>query len=65
MDFCLEKLEGKKRIDLFEIARISRAVPHEEQLNTLATLAAEGKFDFIGLSEVSAKTVREAASVII
>ena len=65
MDFCLEKLAGKKRIDLFELSRVSREVPHEEQLKTLAALSAEGKFDYIGLSEVSAKTIREAASVII
>ncbi|KAI0313922.1 aldo/keto reductase [Amylostereum chailletii] len=63
VDFVLEKLRGKKKLDLFETARVDRSVPHEEQMKVLAGLVAEGKFDFIGLSEVGAKTVREANAV--
>src|SRR5436305_6515044 len=37
--------------------------PIEEVISTLAGFINEGKFDHIGLSEVSARTIRKAASV--
>ncbi|KAI0314227.1 aldo/keto reductase [Amylostereum chailletii] len=63
VDFILEKLAGKKKLDLFEPARIHRSVPLEEQLKALSQLVAEGKFDHVGLSECSAKTIRAAVKV--
>lgn len=37
--------------------------PIEDVMRTLATLIKEGKFDHIGLSEVSEKTIRRAAKI--
>ena len=54
---------GKKKIDLFELARIMPDIPIEEQVKSLAGLVAEGKFDHIGMSECSAKSIRAAVKV--
>lgn len=63
VDIILESLRGKKRLDLFECARLDRSYPFEEQMQVLKALKDEGKFDHIGLSEVRASTVREANEV--
>ncbi|MQY09369.1 aldo/keto reductase [Actinomadura macrotermitis] len=52
-----------ERIDLYYLARIDPAVPVEESVGALAELAAEGKVGRIGLSEVSAATLRRAHAV--
>jgi pyridoxine 4-dehydrogenase len=56
-------LRGKKKLDLFESARIDQEVPIESAMETLKTLVSEGKFDHIGISECSAATLRRAAKV--
>jgi pyridoxine 4-dehydrogenase len=62
---CVDALRGKKKIDVFELARIDRSVrPFEEQLKQLHVMSKEGLFDHIGLSECSAKTVREANAIV-
>jgi aryl-alcohol dehydrogenase-like predicted oxidoreductase len=38
-------------------------IPIEEAVKTLAELVKEGKFDYIGLSECSAETLRRANAV--
>lgn len=52
-----------KTLDLFQPARIDRAVPIEETMHTLAALVAEGQFARVGLSECSAATLRRAHAV--
>jgi len=56
-------LAGHKKLDLFEPARLDPKYTVEEIVETLAGLVKEGKFDYIGLSEVSAATVRKAHAV--
>ncbi|WP_369354837.1 aldo/keto reductase [Streptomyces sp. cg2] len=50
-------------IDLYYLARIDPAVPVEESVGALADLVAQGKVGHIGLSEVSAATLRRAHAV--
>ncbi|KZT44066.1 Aldo/keto reductase [Sistotremastrum suecicum HHB10207 ss-3] len=63
VDTTLEKLRGKKRLDLFQCARVDHRVSIEETIGTLATLVKEGKFDHIGMSECSADTLRRGHAV--
>lgn len=56
-------LGGTKKIDVFEMARVDPAVPVETSVAALAALVREGKIGGIGLSEVSAATIRRAAAV--
>lgn len=50
-------------IDLFYLHRYDRAVPIEESIGALSLLVAAGKVRAIGLSEVSAQTLRKAHAV--
>jgi len=63
VDIILSKLRGKKRLDLFECARVDPTRPIEEAIGVLAKLVKEGKFDYIGMSECSAATLRRAHAV--
>jgi pyridoxine 4-dehydrogenase len=56
-------LKGIKTIDVFEMARVDPNVPVEMSVQTLAELVAEGKIEGIGLSEVSAATIRRANAI--
>lgn len=58
-----EVLKGVKSIDVFEMARVDPNVPIEVSIKALAELVAEGKIGGIGLSEVSAGTIRRASAV--
>lgn len=49
-----------ERIDLFQLHRIDRKVPAEEQFGTLADLQREGKIRHVGLSEVSVDDIERA-----
>ena len=51
------------RIDLYYLHRLDRSVPVEDSVGALAELVAEGKIGGIGLSEVSAATLRRAHAV--
>jgi aryl-alcohol dehydrogenase-like predicted oxidoreductase len=56
-----------ERIDLYQLHRIDRNVPLEDQLGALADLQREGKIRHIGLSEVSVgqiRRVREAVEIV-
>jgi len=64
VDAILKALNGKKKLDLFECARVDRKVPIEKTMETLKGLVAEGKFDHIGISEVSAETLKKANDVV-
>ena len=63
MDNILDKLRGTKRLDLFECSRVDRKYTIEDTVKVLSGFVAEGKFDYIGLSEAKASTVRRANSV--
>jgi aryl-alcohol dehydrogenase-like predicted oxidoreductase len=54
---------GVERIDLYYCHRRDPAVPIADLMGTLAQLVQEGKIGAIGLSEVSASTLREAHAV--
>jgi aryl-alcohol dehydrogenase-like predicted oxidoreductase len=50
-------------IDLYYLHRVDRRVPVEESVGAMSDLVAAGKVRFLGLSEVSAETLRRAHSV--
>ena len=56
-------LGGTKTIDVFECARVDPNVPIETSVQALSELVKEGKIRGIGLSEVSASTIRRAHAV--
>jgi aryl-alcohol dehydrogenase-like predicted oxidoreductase len=62
---CEESLARLKTdvIDLYYLHRLDPATPIEESVGALADLVAEGKIKTIGLSEVSAATLRRAHAV--
>ncbi|KAJ9632877.1 hypothetical protein H2204_007607 [Knufia peltigerae] len=60
---CLEILDGTKKIDIFECARVDPNVPIEDTVGHLAELVKEGKIGGIGLSEVKASTIERAHAV--
>jgi pyridoxine 4-dehydrogenase len=63
VDACLTALRGKKKIDLFQAARVDPKIPVEQTMETMKSLVSEGKFDYIGISECSADTLKRAAKV--
>ena len=63
VDTCISALRGKKKIDVFQPARVDKAYTIEDIVKTLVELKNEGKFDHIGLSECSAATLRRAHAV--
>jgi aryl-alcohol dehydrogenase-like predicted oxidoreductase len=62
---CEESLTRLKTdvIDLYYLHRLDPATPIEDSVGALAELVAEGKIKTIGLSEVSAATLRRAHAV--
>ena len=54
---------GIDEIDLYYFHRLDPDVPIEETVGAMADLIEQGKIRYIGLSEVSAKTIRSANSV--
>jgi len=51
------------RIDMYYLARLAPDVPVEDSVGAMAELVAAGKIRHVGLSEVSAATVRRAHAV--
>ncbi len=62
---CEESLQRLKTdvIDLYYLHRWDKRVPIEDSVGALAKLVADGKIRTIGLSEVSAATLRKAHAV--
>lgn len=62
---CEESLQRLKTdvIDLYYLHRLDRRVPIEDSVGALAELVSEGKIKTIGLSEMSAETLRRAHAV--
>lgn len=63
VDNCLKVLGGKKKLDLFECARVDPNTPIETTIKALAEYVKEGKLGGISLSEVKAETIRRAHKV--
>ncbi|CRG89312.1 pyridoxine 4-dehydrogenase [Talaromyces islandicus] len=63
IDNCLDKLQGRVPISIFEPARIDPKVPIEETIKVFAEYVKKGKIGGIGLSECSAATIRRAHAV--
>lgn len=63
IDECLKHLEGKKFLDLFEMARVDPSTPIEESIGYIAEYVKAGKLGGISLSEVKAETIRKAHKV--
>ncbi|MFO1057321.1 MAG: aldo/keto reductase [Dongiaceae bacterium] len=62
LTYSLRRL-GTDYIDIYQPARIDRAVPIEETVGAIAEMVEAGYVRHIGLSEASAATVRRAAAV--
>jgi len=54
---------GVDTIDLYYLHRLNRDTPLEESMGALARLVQEGKVRSVGLCEVSADTLRQAAAI--
>lgn len=63
VDNCLKMLNGKKSIDIFEMARVDPNVPLETTLKELEKYVQEGKIGGIAISEVSAATIKKAVKI--
>ncbi|KAF2706869.1 Aldo/keto reductase [Pleomassaria siparia CBS 279.74] len=63
IDECLKQLDGKKSLDLFEMARLDPKTPVEETIAHIAEYVKAGKLGGISLSEVNANTIRKAHNV--
>ncbi|PYH43683.1 Aldo/keto reductase [Aspergillus saccharolyticus JOP 1030-1] len=61
-DRSLQRL-GVSTIDLLYAHRLDPTIPIEETVQAMAELQAQGKIRFLGLSEVSAATLRRACRV--
>ena len=55
---------GLERIDLFQLHRIDRNIPAEDQLGALAELQEAGMIRHIGLSEVSVEQLEHARGIV-
>lgn len=61
-DASLKRL-GTDYIDLYYLHRIDINVPIEETVGAMADLVSEGKVRYLGLSEVSAKSLKKAHAI--
>ncbi|KAI5369317.1 Putative NADP-dependent oxidoreductase domain-containing protein [Septoria linicola] len=60
---CLRVLDGKKKLDLWEAARVDPETPIEITIRTANEYVKAGKLGGISLSECSADSIRRAAKV--
>ena len=59
----LKLLDGKGKIDIWELARVDKKIPLETTIKALDEHVKAGNIGGIGLSEVGAETIRRAAAV--
>ncbi|SMR42098.1 unnamed protein product [Zymoseptoria tritici ST99CH_1E4] len=64
IDECLRVLDGKKKLDIWEAARVDPNVPVEVTMRAANEYIKAGKLGGISLSECSANTIRRAAKVV-
>ena len=62
LTYSLRRL-GTDHVDIYRLARLDPDVPIEETVGAMAELVEQGHIRHIGLSEVSAETIRRAAAV--
>lgn len=62
IDLSLQRL-NVEQIDLYYLHRIDSNIPIEETVGAMAEFVKEGKTKYIGLSEVSAETLKRAHAV--
>ncbi len=60
---CMRQLDGKKKIDIFECARVDKKTPIETTMKALESHVEKGDIGGIMLSEASAATIEKAAKV--
>ena len=60
---CLKWLDGKKFLDLFEVARLDPNVPVEETIGAITEYIKAGKVGGLSMSEVNAKTIRKIHAI--
>lgn len=60
---ALDGLGGRKKLDIFSMARVDPEVPIETSIKALAEMVDEGLIGAVGLSEVSANSIRRAHAV--
>ena len=63
VDECLSILDGKKRLNIFQCARVDPKTPIEDTMSVLARYIEEDKLDGISLSEPTATDLKKAAAV--
>ena len=63
IDECMKVLDGKKFIDLFEMARQDPETPLEESMATMSQYVKENKIGGIGISEVTEEQIRKNAAL--
>ncbi|WP_433802819.1 aldo/keto reductase [Actinomycetospora sp. CA-084318] len=63
LTYSLQRL-GVDHVDVYRPARLDPAVPIEDTVGAIAELVEQGYVRHIGLSEVSAATIRRAAAVV-
>jgi pyridoxine 4-dehydrogenase len=64
LDNCIALLKGRKKIDIFEMARRDQNTPFEVTFGVIdKEYVQTGKIGGISLSEVKASTIHEAAKV--
>jgi len=59
----INKQLGGRKMDLYEMARVDTDVGIEQSMKNMLKLRDEGHFKYIGLSEVSAETIRKAVKI--
>lgn len=59
----INKQLGGRKMDLYEMARVDTDVGIEQSMKNMIKLRDEGHFKYIGLSEVSAETIRKAVKI--
>jgi aryl-alcohol dehydrogenase-like predicted oxidoreductase len=64
-NFCAYSLQrlGVDHIDLYQPARVDRAVPIADTIGAIADLIKEGKVRYLGVSEMNAAQLRQAHAV--
>jgi aryl-alcohol dehydrogenase-like predicted oxidoreductase len=62
INYSLTRL-GIETIDLYQPSRMDNSVPVEDIIGTIADLKQEGKLRYIGVSEITAKQLRQANDV--
>lgn len=61
---CIEVLGGKKKLDVWEAARVDQSVPIEVTMRAAKEFVDRGELGGVSLSECSANTIRRAVKVV-